>query len=166
MSDIVPAAVERLDPHLQMRLSIVQQARGEDLERVRGAYARIKVKAEVADFLHRSARADRREPPCRLTLGRFDRGGTGGDRPALDPGAAAACARSGPDGQCRRAGEQPAARCGSSRTSSRPTRLAAEISELAGAPRKLVAMAAAARSQGATDAAERLADLVLKVAGR
>jgi len=31
-------------------------------------------------------------------------------------------------------------------------------------PQKLVAMAAAARSQGAVDAAERLADLVIRVA--
>ena len=47
------------------------------------------------------------------------------------------------------------------RTISRPNRLAAEISALASAPQKLVAMAAAARSQGAIDAAERLADLVV-----
>jgi UDP-N-acetylglucosamine--N-acetylmuramyl-(pentapeptide) pyrophosphoryl-undecaprenol N-acetylglucosamine transferase len=42
-----------------------------------------------------------------------------------------------------------------------PARLAAEISALASTPEKLVAMAAAARSQGAIDAAERLADLVV-----
>ena len=46
-----------------------------------------------------------------------------------------------------------------------PARLAAEISALASAPQKLVAMAAAARSQGSVDAAERLAELVLRVAG-
>jgi UDP-N-acetylglucosamine--N-acetylmuramyl-(pentapeptide) pyrophosphoryl-undecaprenol N-acetylglucosamine transferase len=46
-----------------------------------------------------------------------------------------------------------------------PERLAAEIAQLASAPQKLVAMAAAARNQGALDAAERLADLVLDVAG-
>ena len=43
-----------------------------------------------------------------------------------------------------------------------PDRLAAEISALASAPQKLVAMAAAARSQGVLDAADRLADLVVK----
>ena len=43
-----------------------------------------------------------------------------------------------------------------------PERLAAEIAALASAPQKLVAMAAAARSQGAVDAAERLADLVVR----
>ena len=46
-----------------------------------------------------------------------------------------------------------------------PERLAGEITALATAPQKLVAMAAAARSQGSTDAAERLADLVMQVAG-
>jgi UDP-N-acetylglucosamine--N-acetylmuramyl-(pentapeptide) pyrophosphoryl-undecaprenol N-acetylglucosamine transferase len=43
-----------------------------------------------------------------------------------------------------------------------PERLAAEITALASAPQKLVAMAAAARSQGVLDATERLADMVVK----
>src|SRR5262249_56735807 len=47
-----------------------------------------------------------------------------------------------------------------------PDRLAAEISTLASAPPKLVAMAAAARAQGTIDAAERLADLVVKTMER
>jgi UDP-N-acetylglucosamine--N-acetylmuramyl-(pentapeptide) pyrophosphoryl-undecaprenol N-acetylglucosamine transferase len=46
-----------------------------------------------------------------------------------------------------------------------PDRLATEISALAGEPERLAAMAAAARSVGRLDAAERLADLVMKVAG-
>src|SRR5262249_56189829 len=41
-----------------------------------------------------------------------------------------------------------------------PARLAAEIARLASAPEKLIAMAAAARSQGAIDAARPLARLV------
>ena len=45
-----------------------------------------------------------------------------------------------------------------------PDRLAAEISALAAEPGRLTAMAAAARSVGRLDAAERLADLVMKVA--
>jgi UDP-N-acetylglucosamine--N-acetylmuramyl-(pentapeptide) pyrophosphoryl-undecaprenol N-acetylglucosamine transferase len=43
-----------------------------------------------------------------------------------------------------------------------PDRVAAEITQLATAPEKLVAMAEAGRSQGSTGAAERLADLVIK----
>ena len=45
-----------------------------------------------------------------------------------------------------------------------PRRLAAEIAALAGAPKRLAAMAAAAKFLGRLDAADRLADLVLKVA--
>ena len=46
-----------------------------------------------------------------------------------------------------------------------PDRLAAEISALAAEPVKLLGMAEAARKVGRLDAAERLADLVMKVAG-
>jgi UDP-N-acetylglucosamine--N-acetylmuramyl-(pentapeptide) pyrophosphoryl-undecaprenol N-acetylglucosamine transferase len=45
-----------------------------------------------------------------------------------------------------------------------PNRLAAEVSALAAEPARLTAMAAAARTVGRLDAAERLADLVLKTA--
>jgi UDP-N-acetylglucosamine--N-acetylmuramyl-(pentapeptide) pyrophosphoryl-undecaprenol N-acetylglucosamine transferase len=45
-----------------------------------------------------------------------------------------------------------------------PERLATEIAALAADPARLAAMAAGARSAGAPDAAERLADLVMKVA--
>ena len=40
MSDVVPPAIERLPPDLRARLVVMQQARGEDLERVREHYAR------------------------------------------------------------------------------------------------------------------------------
>jgi UDP-N-acetylglucosamine--N-acetylmuramyl-(pentapeptide) pyrophosphoryl-undecaprenol N-acetylglucosamine transferase len=46
-----------------------------------------------------------------------------------------------------------------------PDRLAAEISALAAEPARLTAMAVGARTLGRLDAAERLADLVAKVAG-
>jgi UDP-N-acetylglucosamine--N-acetylmuramyl-(pentapeptide) pyrophosphoryl-undecaprenol N-acetylglucosamine transferase len=46
-----------------------------------------------------------------------------------------------------------------------PDRLAAEIAALAAEPARLAAMAKAARSIGSIEAAERLADLVLRVAG-
>jgi hypothetical protein len=49
-SDIVPPAVARLDPAIRARLVIVQQARDEDLDRVRRSYADLAVAAEVAPF--------------------------------------------------------------------------------------------------------------------
>ena len=50
MADIVPAAIGRLDSGLRARLAIVQQAREEDLGRVRVAYENLGVAAEVAPF--------------------------------------------------------------------------------------------------------------------
>src|SRR5262249_25939356 len=50
MSDVGPAAVAMLEPGLRARLLLAQQARAEDLERVRAAYARLNVAAEVAPF--------------------------------------------------------------------------------------------------------------------
>src|SRR5262249_59436217 len=50
MADTVPAAIALLEPGLRARLHIVQQAREEDLARVREAYARLSVAAEVAPF--------------------------------------------------------------------------------------------------------------------
>ncbi len=50
MSDVVPAAVETLAAEHRSRLVVVQQAREEDLGRVREAYARAGVSAEVEPF--------------------------------------------------------------------------------------------------------------------
>src|SRR5262249_35437937 len=50
MADTGPAAIALLEPGLRARLPIVQQAREEDLARVREAYARLSVAAEVAPF--------------------------------------------------------------------------------------------------------------------
>ena len=50
MADIVPAAIGLLDTGLRARLAVVQQARDEDLGRVRDAYAKLGVAAETAPF--------------------------------------------------------------------------------------------------------------------
>lgn len=49
-SDVVPGAVARLDETHRQRLSIVQQCRAEDIERVRMAYEAIGVQATLAPF--------------------------------------------------------------------------------------------------------------------
>ena len=164
MADIVPPAIERLEPHLQMRLSVVQQARDEDLARVKEIYARAKVAAEVAPFFT--------DLPARIAASHLVVSRSGAStvaelaaigRPAIlvplphaldqDQSANAAV--------LERAGGAIRLR----QDDFTPDRLASEISALASAPQKLVAMAAAARSQGAVDAAERLADLVVKTIG-
>ena len=50
MADIVPDAIERLEPALWRRLKLVQQVRDEDLARVRAVYDRLKIDVELAPF--------------------------------------------------------------------------------------------------------------------
>src|SRR5258707_13123806 len=50
MSDIVPGAIERLEPALWDRLILTQQVREEDMARVRAVYDRLKINAELAPF--------------------------------------------------------------------------------------------------------------------
>ena len=164
MADVVPAAIERLARDLRARLSVVQQARPEDLARVEEIYARAGVAAEVAPFFS--------DLPARIAAAHLVVSRSGAStvaelaaigRPAilvplphaLDQDQAANA------GVLAAAGGALALR----QDDFTPQRLAAEIGALASAPQKLVAMAAAARSQGAVDAAERLADLVLRTIG-
>ncbi len=50
LSDVVPGAVARLDAAQRARLTVVQQCREEDLDRVRFAYDAVGVTAELAPF--------------------------------------------------------------------------------------------------------------------
>jgi UDP-N-acetylglucosamine--N-acetylmuramyl-(pentapeptide) pyrophosphoryl-undecaprenol N-acetylglucosamine transferase len=50
LSETVPQAVAHLKPDIRSRLSIVQQCRPEDLERVRAIYDNARVEAELASF--------------------------------------------------------------------------------------------------------------------
>ena len=50
MADIVPGAIERLEPALWGRLILTQQVREEDMARVRAVYDRLKINAELAPF--------------------------------------------------------------------------------------------------------------------
>src|SRR3979411_2248059 len=50
MADIVPPAIERLEPALWNRLILTQQGREEDMARVRAVYDRLKINAELAAF--------------------------------------------------------------------------------------------------------------------
>ena len=162
MADVVPAAIALLDAGLRSRLAIVQQAREEDLARVRSAYAGLP--AEIAPFFP--------DLPARLAASHLIVARSGAStiaelaaigRPAILVPLPHALDQD----QFANAGELAAAG-GAVRLAQEeftPRRLAAEIAALAAAPQRLAAMAAAARALGRLDAAERLADLVLKVAG-
>ncbi|MEW6450604.1 MAG: undecaprenyldiphospho-muramoylpentapeptide beta-N-acetylglucosaminyltransferase [Pseudomonadota bacterium] len=164
MSDIVPYAIEKLEPRLQMRLRIVQQAREEDLSRARDVYAKMQVSAELAPFFS--------DLPARMAASHLIVSRSGAStvaelaaigRPsilvplphALDQDQKANA------GVLMRAGG--AIRLDQSEFT--PDRLAAEIATLAAEPAKLANMAMAAKTAGVIDAADRLADVVLKVAG-
>ena len=164
MADIVPGAIERLEPALWSRLVLTQQVRDEDMARVRAVYDRLKIKAELAPFFT--------DLPARLASNHLvvSRSGAGTvaelaaiGRPSILvplPGAidqdqfANAGVLAKVDGAIR-----------IPQTEFSSDRLAAEISAFAAEPARLAAMADAARGAGRLDAAERLADLVAKIAG-
>jgi UDP-N-acetylglucosamine--N-acetylmuramyl-(pentapeptide) pyrophosphoryl-undecaprenol N-acetylglucosamine transferase len=165
MADIVPPAVERLERHLQARLAIVQQAREEDLARVRDVYARAKVAAEVAPFFT--------DLPARIAAAHLVVARSGASTVAElaaigRPAILVPLPHALDQDQFANAGvlEKAGGALRLRQDDFTPARLAAEISALASAPQKLVAMAAAGRSQGSIDAAERLADLVVETIGK
>ena len=164
MSDIVPYAIEKLDTRLQMRLKIVQQAREEDLARVREAYTKMQVSAEVAPFFS--------DLPAKMAASHLivSRSGasTVAELAAIGrPSILVPLPHALDQDQKANAGVlmQAGGAIRLDQAEFTPDRLAAEIAALGAEPDKLKNMAAAAKTVGAIDAADRLADLVLKVAG-
>jgi UDP-N-acetylglucosamine--N-acetylmuramyl-(pentapeptide) pyrophosphoryl-undecaprenol N-acetylglucosamine transferase len=164
MADIVPSAIERLEPALWNRLVLTQQVRDEDMARVRAVYDRLKINAELAPFFS--------DLPVRLASHHLvvSRSGAGtvAELAAIGrPSILVPLPGSIDQDQFANAGvlAQAGGALRIPQAEFTPDRLAAEISALAAEPGQLAAMAASARSVGRLDAAERLADLVMKVAG-
>jgi UDP-N-acetylglucosamine--N-acetylmuramyl-(pentapeptide) pyrophosphoryl-undecaprenol N-acetylglucosamine transferase len=163
MAEIVPAAIERISAALRARLRVVQQARAENLQAVRASYAKLGVSAACESFFS--------DLPSRMATAHLviSRSGastvaelSAGGRPAILVPLPHALDQD----QLANAGVLETAGgaiCIEQRDFT-PERLANEIAALAGDPARLAQMAQAARSAGTIDAAERLADLVLKVA--
>jgi UDP-N-acetylglucosamine--N-acetylmuramyl-(pentapeptide) pyrophosphoryl-undecaprenol N-acetylglucosamine transferase len=164
MADIVPAAILRLDPALRSRLHIVQQARDEDVQRVRETYAGATISAEVAAFF---ADLPARMAASHLIVARSG-ASTVAELAAIGRPSVLVPLPHAID-QDQMANAEVLEHAGGAmrivQDDFTAARLAAEIAKLAAAPRRLGAMAAAARSLGRLDAADRLADLVLKVGG-
>ena len=164
MADIVPGAIERLEPALWSRLILTQQVREEDMARVRAVYDRLKINAELAPFF---ADLPARLASSHLVVSRSG-AGTVAELGAIGrPSILVPLPGSIDQDQFANAGVLAQAN-GALRIPQvdfTPDRLAAEISAVAAQPARLSAMAAAARTVGRLDAAERLADLVAKVAG-
>jgi UDP-N-acetylglucosamine--N-acetylmuramyl-(pentapeptide) pyrophosphoryl-undecaprenol N-acetylglucosamine transferase len=163
MAEIVPAAIESMSANLRARLAVVQQARAEDLDAVRATYARLGVEAECAPFF---ADLPARMAAAHLVISRSG-ASTVAELSAIGrPAILVPLPHALDQDQFVNAGVLTEAG-GAIRIEQRdltPDRLAAEVSNLAGDPGRLARMAQAAKSAGSIDAAERLAELVLKVA--
>jgi UDP-N-acetylglucosamine--N-acetylmuramyl-(pentapeptide) pyrophosphoryl-undecaprenol N-acetylglucosamine transferase len=164
MSDIVPGAVERLEAALWRRLILTQQVRAEDMTRVRAVYERLKIRAELAPFF---AELPAQLASSHLVISRSG-AGTVAELAAIGrPSILVPLPGSIDQDQMANAGvlSQVNGALRIPQTEFTSDRLAAEIAALAAGPQRLAAMAGAARSIGRLDAAERLADLVVKTAG-
>jgi UDP-N-acetylglucosamine--N-acetylmuramyl-(pentapeptide) pyrophosphoryl-undecaprenol N-acetylglucosamine transferase len=164
MADVVPPAIEQLEPGLRARLKVVQQARGEDLPRVRDIYARLAVSCDVAPFFD--------DLPARMAASHLVVSRSGASTVAELSAIGRPCILVPlPHAldQDQRANAGVLMDAGGAirldQADFTPKRLAAEIAALAAAPDRLAAMAAAAKAAGILDAADRLADLVLRVGG-
>ncbi|MFN3659288.1 MAG: undecaprenyldiphospho-muramoylpentapeptide beta-N-acetylglucosaminyltransferase [Pseudolabrys sp.] len=164
MAEIVPEAVARMSADLRARLAIVQQARAEDIDAVRAAYAKLGVAAECAPFF---ADLPARMAAAHLVVSRSG-ASTVAELSAIGrPGILVPLPHALDQDQFHNAGALEAAG-GAIRMVQKdftPERLCSEIVALAGDPEQLSRMAAAAKSVGTLDAGQRLAELVLKVAG-
>lgn len=163
MADIVPPAVQLLTEAERARLTIVQQARAEDDERVRGVYEKLGVEATIAPFF--------KDLPMQMAAAQLVVARSGAStiaeltvigRPAILvplPGsldqdqAANAAFLEGVGGAIRIL--QP---------EFSPQRLASELSRLIAGSGHLTTMASNAKTAGIPDAADRLADLVIATA--
>jgi UDP-N-acetylglucosamine--N-acetylmuramyl-(pentapeptide) pyrophosphoryl-undecaprenol N-acetylglucosamine transferase len=164
MADVIPPAIELLPMAVRARLSVTQQTREEDIARVRSAYKRFGVAAKIEPFF--------RDLPARIAASHLviSRSGasTVAELAAIGRPAILVPLPHALD-QDQRANAETLARAGGAIMMDQPhftpDRVAAEIARLAAAPDKLAEMAAAARGQGVLDGADRLADLVMRIAG-
>jgi UDP-N-acetylglucosamine--N-acetylmuramyl-(pentapeptide) pyrophosphoryl-undecaprenol N-acetylglucosamine transferase len=163
MADIVPAALALLSVDQRARLRLTMQARGEDKARVAAACAAMNFPVEIADFFA--------DLPARIARAHLVVGRSGAStvselavigRPsilvpfphALDQDQAANAAILAVVG----------AATVTPQSEFTPERLADNLRSALADPAALARQAAAARSVGVANAAERLADLVLEIA--
>ncbi len=165
MADIVPAALERLDSVSRARIRIVQQARGEDETRVREAYARLGLSAEIAPFF---ADLPARMAAAHLVIARA--GASTVSELAIIGRAALLVPFPHALDQDQAANAAILAASGAAVVRDQkdfsPDWLAGELLRVMDDPSELLWRAAAARTDRRLDAAERLADLVVSVAAR
>jgi UDP-N-acetylglucosamine--N-acetylmuramyl-(pentapeptide) pyrophosphoryl-undecaprenol N-acetylglucosamine transferase len=164
MGEIVPSAIEKLSLENRARLHLTQQVRQEDMARVQADYARLGLVSDCAPFF--------RDLPQRMAQSHLIIGRSGAStvaelavigRPSILvplPGSLdqdqAANARVLADGGAAEIMLQ---------NTFTPDALAQRLTEILAKPEILVGIAAKAKQMGISDAASRLADVTLKVAG-
>lgn len=164
MSEIVPPALLSLPADARARLEVDQQARAEDLDAVRAAYAGAGITANVEPFF--------KDLPARIAAAHLVISRSGAStvaelgaigRPSILvplPGAL---------DQDQAANAKTLADIGAAtvilQPEFTPERVAEQIARHLADPAGLATAAAAAKSAGVVDAAERLADVVLNLAG-
>ncbi|MCP4385568.1 MAG: undecaprenyldiphospho-muramoylpentapeptide beta-N-acetylglucosaminyltransferase [Hyphomicrobiales bacterium] len=162
LSDLLPSAVAKMDADHRARLSIVQQCRPEDIERVDKAYDAIGVTAELAAFFG--------DMPNRIAASHLVVSRSGAStvaelavigRPAIMVPLPHAL------DQDQKANAMILARAGGGwmveQSAMTPERLAGDLADAIDRPALLVDAAAAALTVGQPDAVENLADLVERV---
>lgn len=164
-SEILPKAVERLPEHLRSRLAITQQARSADIEEARFAYAQINQKVELQTFF---TDMPQRLASAHLVIARAGASTvaelTAAGRPAILVPYPSAM-----DNHQHKNAEQMVAQHAAwlmPQDGFTAEALATRLELLLTTPEKLVETAASARNAAHIDAADRLADLVLGLAGR
>ncbi|RWO46850.1 MAG: undecaprenyldiphospho-muramoylpentapeptide beta-N-acetylglucosaminyltransferase [Mesorhizobium sp.] len=164
-SDAVPGAIALLSDAQRKRLVITQQARADDVARVKAAYAALGVAVEVSPFFTDMAQ---RMAAAHLVISRSGASTVSEiaviGRPALlvpypyaldhDQAANAAALAAAGGGEVH------------PQSSLSPEHIAALIGELMDDPDRLIAMAAGAKSAGRPDAARLLADLTEAIASK
>ncbi len=163
-SDLLPAAVAALAPHLRARLAIVQQCREEDMARTRAAYDDLGIAAQLATFFDDMAE--------RIAAGHLVISRAGAStvtelavigRPAILVPYPYALDHD--QAENARALATVGGGWLMAEADLTPEKLAARLAELMTEPAQLIRAAKAARALGAPQAVARLADLVEKAAG-
>jgi UDP-N-acetylglucosamine--N-acetylmuramyl-(pentapeptide) pyrophosphoryl-undecaprenol N-acetylglucosamine transferase len=163
MSEVVPSALERLPAALRARVRVVQQCRSEDLDSVAEIYRRLDIPAELGTFF---PDLPSRVAEAHLVIARAG-ASTVAELAAVGRPAVLVPLPHAID-QDQLANASAIAAAGGAilirEQEFNAERLAGELQSLLGDSRQLALMAAASRRVGRLDAAERLADLVLRVA--
>lgn len=164
-SDALPPALALLPSDIRRRLMVTQQAREEDLDRVRAAYAEIGVKAEVAVFFRNLPQL---MAEAHLVIGRAGASSLAELTVTGRPSILVPLPHALDNDQllnATRLAESGGGWCIEQRDLS-PERFAREIEGLVSEPARLAGAAQAAKALGRPDAVERLADLVEELMGR